>query len=147
MYHHPVTRDVAEKIRVLYVDNNSRFLETVSSLLAEKDGVEVITETDPSRCIERLENLDVDCILSDYKMPEMDGVDFLREIREDYPQLPFILFTSKESEELIKKALEEGATDYVSKSISSVSYELLTNRIERAVEHYEAISNGDEAQS
>jgi len=138
---------VTEKIRVLYVDNNSRFLETVSALLAEKGGVEVMTETDPSDCIDRLESLEVDCVLSDYEMPEMDGVDFLREIREDYPQLPFILFTSKESEELVREALEEGATDYVSKSVSSVSYELLTNRIERAVEHYEAVSNGDRTQS
>jgi len=136
-----------DKVRVLYVDDNSRFLETVSRLLAKKEGVEVITETDPSICIDRLEGMDINCILSDYRMPQMDGMDFLREIRDEYPNLPFILFTSKESEDLIKTALEEGATDYVSKSVASVSYELLTNRIKRAVEHYEAISNADGSHS
>lgn len=141
--HQPILGGVEGKVRVLYVDDNSRFLETVSRLLAQKDGVEVITETDPSRCIDRLEDMDVDCVLSDYRMPRMDGMDFLRKVRDDHPNLPFILFTSKESEDIIKKALEEGATDYVPKSAASVSYELLTNRIERAVEHYKAVSNAD----
>jgi len=66
------------------------------------------------------------------------GIGFLRTIRERNPDLPFILFTGKGSEEIASDAISAGATDYLQKQIGSDQYTVLANRIENAVEQYRA---------
>lgn len=66
------------------------------------------------------------------------GIGFLRTIRERNPDLPFILFTGKGSEEIASDAISAGATDYLQKQIGSDQYTVLANQIENAVEQYRA---------
>jgi DNA-binding NtrC family response regulator len=72
-------------------------------------------------------------IISDYDMPGMDGLEFLRTVRETRPDLPFILFTGKGSEAVASEAIAADVTHYFQKRSGPEQYELLANRIENAV--------------
>jgi PAS domain S-box-containing protein len=80
----------------------------------------------------------VHCVVSDYDMPDMDGLSLLRSVRERDDSLPFILFTGKGSEEIASEVISAGVTDYLQKKGTTDQYRLLANRIEQAVSRAEA---------
>ncbi|MFD1587878.1 PAS domain S-box protein [Halorientalis brevis] len=130
----PVAVTGERQIRVLHVDDESTLVET-SAVWLEKvgDRLSVVTETSAQDALDRLAEDDVDCIVSDYDMPRMNGLEFLEAVRETHPDLPFILFTGKGSEEIASEAISAGVTDYLQKEVGTDQYTLLANRIERAV--------------
>ena len=124
-------------IRVLHVDDDPETGEiTASSLERRDERFDVVSELSASDALDRLANEDVDCILSDYQLPRMDGIEFLTAVRESYPDLPFILFTRDGSESVASDALSAGATEYLQKDTTAGQYALLANRITNAVESY-----------
>lgn len=132
-------------IRLLHVDDEPSFGDLVSDFLErENDRFEIIQETNPSPALDRIDgDLDVDCIVSDYDMPRKNGIEFLESVRSDFPDLPFILFTGKGSEEVASDAISTGATDYLQKGAGTEQYELLANRIQNAVEQYRSTQERD----
>jgi PAS domain S-box-containing protein len=93
--------------------------------------VESISDIDIA--LERLADGDIDCVISDYDMPEQNGIEFLQTVREGYPDLPFVLFTGKGSEEIASEAVAAGVTSYLQKGIGESQFTVLANRIENAV--------------
>jgi len=94
--------------------------------------VSVVTETSGEAALERFDD-EVDCVLSDYEMPGVDGLDILHRIRNRDPDLPFILFTARGSEEIASEAISAGVTDYLQKGVGTDQYTVLANRIENAL--------------
>jgi PAS domain S-box-containing protein len=134
----PLT-DVAESqpIRVLHVDDDPDMTELTSLYLERiNDQFTVHTETTVVEALETLQNTEIDCVISDYQMPNTDGLEFLEIVRERHPDLPFILFTGKGSEEIASDAIAAGVTDYMQKGGGGDQYEVLSNRVENAVEQY-----------
>ena len=124
-------------ITVLHVDDEPDFSEMVASFLASVDDrLDVRTATSPDEGERVLAERDVDCIVSDYEMPGRDGIEFLKSVRADHPDLPFILYTGRGSEEVASEAISAGATDYLQKQSGTEQYELLANRIRNAVRRY-----------
>jgi len=124
-------------IDILHVDDEPDFLDVATEILEKQSSnFNVITETSATEALERLAESNVDCVVSDYRMPEQDGIELLESIREQYPDLPFILFTGQGSEAVASDAIAAGATDYLRKGHGTERYELLANRIENAVEQY-----------
>jgi DNA-binding NtrC family response regulator len=108
-----------EQVTVLHVDDEERFGNLVSIYLErEESRLEVLTETTPEAAMETLDTADVDCVVSDYDMPRTDGLEFLDSVREAYPEMPFILYTGKGSEEIASEAISRGVTDYLQKRVS-----------------------------
>ena len=133
--YHPV---VTEPIRVLHVDDDPEFGSlTQTCLPRESDRFTVETVTSADAALDRLSE-DIDCVVSDYDMPGTDGLEFLEAVREDYPDLPFILFTGKGSEEVASDAISAGVTDYLQKQAGTDQFELLSNRLLNAVDRYTA---------
>jgi len=126
----PGTQWVDNSIRVLHVDDDPAFSELCAELLEREDErLTVETETNAADALDRLETGDPDCIVSDYDMPGMDGLAFLEEVQNTHPELPFILFTGKGSEEIASEAISAGVTDYLQKSRGQDQYRILKNRI------------------
>lgn len=125
--------------RVLHVDDEPGFSDLLESVLKEEiqDGT-VITAPSASEALEKLESEAFDCIVSDYDMPKKNGLEFLTDVREQHPDLPFILFTGKGSESIASEAITAGVTDYLQKGSGKEHYELLVNRITHAVNQYRA---------
>ncbi|ERG98118.1 MAG: response regulator containing CheY-like receiver, AAA-type ATPase, and DNA-binding domain protein [Haloquadratum sp. J07HQX50] len=121
-------------IRVLHVDDQLDFAEMTTAFLErESDRFDTETVSSASEGLNRLANSTFDCIISDYEMPEQNGIELLRTVRREWPDLPFILFTGKGSETVASDAISAGVTDYLQKSSGTEQYELLANRILNAV--------------
>jgi PAS domain S-box-containing protein len=124
------------EIRVLHVDDEPDFAEMAAEFLRrENDRLVVETATSASEGLSRLADGEYDCVVSDYDMPGSSGLEFLKAVRDDQPDLPFILFTGKGSEEVASDAISAGVTDYLQKESGSDQYTVLANRIANAVEH------------
>jgi PAS domain S-box-containing protein len=124
-------------ITVLHVEDDPAFADLAGDLLETvADDIDVVTAQDPDAALDLLAEEPVDCVVSDYDMPGMDGLELLAAVRADYPDLPFILFTSKGSEEIASRAIGAGVTDYLQKRGGRDCYEMLANRIRTAVERY-----------
>lgn len=127
----------AEKISILYVDDEPDLGELVATYLKkENNQFNTETVTDATSALTRLADTTFECIISDYDMPGSNGIELLESVREDYPELPFILYTGKGSEEVASDAISAGATDYLQKGRGTDQYTILANRVQNAVEKY-----------
>lgn len=128
-------------ISVLYVDDDPDFAKLVQTVLERKnERIAVVTETSASSGLERSDGNHprIDCIVSDYDMPEMTGLELLERVRKRRPETPFILLTGKGSETIASEAISAGVTDYFQKKPGVEHYELLAKRIVNAVEQERA---------
>jgi len=122
-------------IRVLHVDDESDFTEMTATFLEREDErFSVETATSASEGLDYIAENQIDCIVSDYDMPSQDGIEFLKTVREEHLNLPFILFTGKGSEEVASTAISAGVTDYLQKESTTSQYTVLANRIRNVVE-------------
>ena len=121
--------------RILLVDDDPTMIDVLETfILRERDDVEITGVTSAADGLRILENgPEINAIVSDYHMPRMDGIEFLKAVREDYPNLPFILFTGKGNESVIKAAIKAGVTDYVEKRLGSGQHVELVEHIDQAM--------------
>lgn len=138
---------MSNSIQILHVDDEPSFGDLVATFLErENEQFEVIQKTSASDALDRLDSdAGVDCIISDYDMPGKNGIDFLEAVRDEFPELPFILFTGKGSEEVASDAISAGATDYLQKGGGTDQYTVLANRVKNAYEAYSAEQDLKEA--
>ncbi|MFB6101020.1 MAG: ATP-binding protein [Haloplanus sp.] len=129
-------------IDVLHVDDDEAFVETAATKLERAESrLSVRAVTDPADALATLLDADqgeppVDCVVSGYRMPGMDGIELLEAVRERYSGLPFILYTGEGSEEVASDAIAADATDYFQKEAGTAQYELLATRIHDAVRSF-----------
>ncbi|HEX3002367.1 MAG TPA: PAS domain S-box protein [Methanoregula sp.] len=102
-------------ISVLYVDDEEVLLDIGKTYLERTGKLRVDITTSVSHALELLSTTPYDVIVSDYQMPEMDGIEFLKTLRRQFPKLPFIIFTGKGREEVAVEAFEYGADFYMQK--------------------------------
>lgn len=128
---------MTDTIRILHVDDDPDFLDLASTFLEQIDDRFIIeTATNAPTGIDQLTSTSFDCIVSDYDMPGQTGIEFLQTVRDDHPNLPFILYTGKGSEEVASDAISAGVTDYLQKESGIDHYTVLANRIRNVVTAY-----------
>jgi len=121
-------------LSILLVDDEPALLDIAKRFLEKAGSISVITVPSAKEAINRLKKQSFDAIVSDYEMPEMTGVQFLRELRIHGDHTPFIIFTGKGREQIVVEALNAGATFYLEKgSNPKALYSELSNQIHQAV--------------
>jgi len=105
-----------ESLNVMIVDDEIDFLETLIKRL-EKRNVRVSGAESGEEALKLLEKNPADVVVLDVKMPGMDGIETLREIKKRYPLIEVILLTGHASTEVAIQGMEMGAFDYLMKPI------------------------------
>ncbi len=104
-----------DKKKVLLVDDEPDFLEVIKSRL-EVNSYEVITASDGKEALETLKKEKVDAVLLDILMPRMNGIETLKNIRQDNKQLPVFMLTAYSDKVNFGLANELGASGYIVKT-------------------------------
>ncbi|MEI6840781.1 MAG: PAS domain S-box protein [Methanomicrobiales archaeon] len=104
-----------DAIRVLYVDDEPDLLDIGKQFLEESGDFSVTTSGSAPAALDLISREKFEVIISDYQMPEMDGVQFLVEVRSRYGQVPFIMLTGRGSEEVAIQAINNGVDFYLQK--------------------------------
>lgn len=128
----------SSSIDVLCVDDDPQFADLTAMYLEQNDSqFSAITAAGAQEGLEEMDARDIDCIISDYDMPGMNGIEFLKTIRAVYSDLPFLLFTGRGSEEVASDAISAGVSDYMRKSGKLEQHLLLAQRVENLVSQYQ----------
>ena len=102
-------------ISLLYVDDEPVLLDLCRTFLEREGDITVTPASSAKDALKLLAAGKYDAIVSDYQMPDTDGIRFLRTVRSQYPDIPFILFTGRGREEVVIEAINSGADSYVQK--------------------------------
>lgn len=102
-------------IKILYVDDEPLLLDLARVFIEKKGEFTVDTAETAPAALELMKSRTYDAIISDYQMPEMDGIEFLKTIRDSGDRTPFIIFTGRGREEIAIQAFENGADFYIQK--------------------------------
>jgi len=103
-------------ISILLVDDEVQFLEITKMFLEKGRGIRVTTATSGSEALDIVKSQKFDAIISDYEMPGMNGIEFMKRVKSLGGDIPFIIFTGKGREDVVIDALNFGADLYLEKS-------------------------------
>ncbi|MBE0557300.1 MAG: sigma-54-dependent Fis family transcriptional regulator [Proteobacteria bacterium] len=103
--------------RILVVDDDQGMREFLEIMLTQ-EGYNVSTASDAGRALSRCRKEAFDLVITDLKMPKMDGIGFLREVKDLSPETLVILITAYASGETAVTAMHEGAYDYIEKNFA-----------------------------
>jgi CheY-like chemotaxis protein len=129
----------ANETTVLVVDDSATAQKFVGGLIRRMPGFRALTASNGREALEVLEQVEggIAAVLTDLYMPEMDGLEFIERLRDDYPTVPAIVMTALGSEAVAVRALQSGAAGYVAKSSllsdleSTLEHVLTAARIDR----------------
>lgn len=127
-------------IQALYVDDEQDLLQISKLYLERTHDMTVDTELSAPQALTKLKSKEYDVVISDYQMPEMDGIRFLKNIRtECKSKIPFILFTGRGREEVAIDALNSGADFYLQKGGDvKAQFAILKNMVLQAAQKKQA---------
>lgn len=120
---------------ILIVDDEKNYLVVLSAFLSG-EGYETVTADKAQRALEIVETTDLDLVLTDMKMPSMDGIELLRRIKEKNPELPVVMMTAYGTVEKAVEAMQLGAFNFVLKPFQN---EALIQIIRKAVSTYRVL--------
>ena len=130
-----------KQIKITYIDDECMILETVKDLM-ELDIFSVNTCPDPKKAIEQIKEWQPEIILCDIMMPQIDGFELVKTIREDHEiaHIPIIFVTAKNIDDNFRKSMNIGVDDYISKPFV---IDDIKNAVISRLKRYEEISKID----
>ena len=117
---------------MLLIDDDEWIRDSLS-LFFEGEGCHLLALETAEEGMKALKKQDYDIIIADYKLPGMDGLEFLRRIQESHPNVLKILITAYGSEEVVSEAKRLGARDFIQKPFTS---EAVEESLARLVENW-----------
>ena len=120
-----------KNFNILVIDDEASQRDILTGYLKKKD-YKIYSASSGKEGIEIVKSNTIDIILSDFKMPDLSGLDVLESIRKINPEISFVMITAFGTVEDAVKAMQLGAFDYISKPVDLDELDLL---IERIIEH------------
>ena len=120
---------------ILIVDDEKNYLLVLSAVL-EEEGYEVLTTASSLEALEILKASDVDLVLTDMKMPGLDGIELLEQIKNRDPELPVIMMTAHGTVDKAVEAMQKGAYSYILKPFDN---ERMTLYVQKAITTYKVV--------
>lgn len=116
--------------KILIADDHLLFLESMALLLDSLEEVELVDKVSNGKeVLKKLNDIHIDILLCDYRMPEMDGIELAFRLREKYPTIKIILLTGSDDLDGIRKAVQAGVKGVLSKNISKNELQKAINAI------------------
>lgn len=105
-------------INIMLVDDHTLFRQGLRLLLSSKGNINIVGEAaDPFECLEVLDDLSVDIIISDINMPSKNGFDLLTAVKKQYPNIKVILLTYNSDTDYMVRAVDSKVDGYLTKSV------------------------------
>lgn len=124
---------------VLIVDDEPDLLELTKIYLKKTGDFTVDIAESAREALEKMQTTTYDAVVSDYEMPEMNGIEFLKTVRGSGSDMPFIIFTGKGREDVVIEAINEGANFYLQKGGQpKAQFAELSHKIRQAISHKQA---------
>lgn len=121
----------------MLVDDHEMILDSLRLLLSLSDMIEVVyTEVDSRKVMDVLESEEVDVLVTDYKMPYLDGLQLTRQIKENYPNIHILVLTVNEEAADIQDAYQSGALGYIMKKASRKQLEEAIKTVARGEKYF-----------
>ena len=123
--------------KILIVDDEKDMLVLLKRIISEKRDYETVTESDPLKALEIFKDRSFDLVITDLKMPKMNGIKLLNEIKKIRPKVSVIILTAYATIETAVEAIQKGAYDYISKPFKG---ERILLTIDKAMKWQEMVS-------
>jgi CheY-like chemotaxis protein len=119
-------------IRILHIDDEIDELSLLQYFFRKTaTDIEIVSSDSPDRALSTALKDNYDCIVCDYNMPEMDGLELLQELRRNFGNTPFIFLSGHNDEGIIRRAMNNGADDFISKNCDMSFYDDLQKSIRK----------------
>ena len=116
-------------IKVLLADDQELIRQSLSFVMSKQEDIEMVgTAANGCEALELVEEKQPDVVLLDIRMPEMDGVECTRRIKQEFPGIKVIILTTFDDDDYVFDALRYGASGYL---LKGVSVDGLTNAVPR----------------
>ncbi|MFJ2363115.1 sigma-54-dependent transcriptional regulator [Pseudomonas sp. NPDC087697] len=112
---------------ILVVDDEPKLCDLLASALSQND-LQVFTASNGLHALKVLEQEDIDLVISDWRMPGMDGPQLLAEVKVRYPQLPVIVMTAYSTVKNAVQSMRNGAFDYIAKPFDIDELDITVNK-------------------
>ncbi|MGC2423412.1 MAG: response regulator [Nitrospirota bacterium] len=123
-----------ERLNILIVDDDPSLANLIKlRIKQEASNFSIAAVESGQECLEYLKEHKVDCILSDYQMPGMSGMELLQTLRAQKNDVPFIFITGQGNENVAREAFTGGAADYFTKDWGFAHFAKIVNSVENAV--------------
>ena len=121
------------KYRVMHIDDNYDALKLFE--MKFKNTFQIASVEDPEKALSILEFTKFDLIITDYDLPMLSGLELLKQIKKENPDIPVIFYTGQGNEDVAREAFICGVSDYITKSLREIAHwEKLENAIKNAIE-------------
>ena len=126
-----------ETVRILQVDQDREFLSVTAEMLERRDeSFDVVGETRTDSGLRRLRETHFDCVVSGFRLPDRDGLDFLATVRREHPELPTVLFAANPRRKLPIDEYDRAVSVYANKGFGTEQFSTLAQVIRSTVERY-----------
>ena len=115
-------------MKILLVDDDEWIRDSLS-LFFEAEGCNLLALETAEEGIEAIERQEYDIVISDYRLPGMNGLEFLKKVKDKQPEAVEILITAYGSDEILKEAKKMGVQDFISKPFTSENVEASLSRL------------------
>jgi len=116
-------------LNIVIVDDEIANLLLLENIVNTEGYKNVSTFSTSPDALKYIQNNTVDALITDFNMPQMDGIELLKQAKELYPDLVSIMITANNDNEMMHRALEAGVTDFLIKPISPIVFKLRLNNI------------------